>query len=73
MQATDIDGFDTSAATVAAFHARGQRLICYVDVGTTESWRADNASFPASVLGSSNGCPGERWLTSGSFPCSSRS
>jgi hypothetical protein len=62
VQALDVDGFDTSAATVAAFHARGQHMICYVDVGTTEDWRPDNASFPSLVLGDSNGWPGERWL-----------
>jgi hypothetical protein len=62
VQASDVDGFDTSAATVAAFHARGQHMICYVDVGTAENWRPDNASFPSSVLGDQNGWPGERWL-----------
>jgi hypothetical protein len=62
VQATDVDGFDTSAATVAAFHARGQRMICYIDVGTAENWRSDYASFPSSVLGATNGWPGEQWL-----------
>ena len=37
-------------------------LICYIDVGTAENWRSDYSSFPASVMGSSNGWPGERWL-----------
>jgi hypothetical protein len=62
VQATDIDGFDNSAATVASFHARGQRMICYIDAGTAENWRPDYSKFPASVLGSSNGWPGEQWL-----------
>jgi hypothetical protein len=62
VQASDVDGFDTSASTVAAFHARGQHMICYVDVGTAENWRSDNASFPSSVLGDQNGWPGERWV-----------
>jgi hypothetical protein len=62
VQASDIDGFDTSAATVAAFHARGQRVICYIDAGTAENWRPDYSTFPAGVLGSSNGWPGEQWL-----------
>ena len=62
VMASDVDGFDTTAATVAAFHARGQRMICYIDVGTSESWRSDNASFPSSVLGAGNGWPGEQWL-----------
>ncbi len=62
VQATDMDGFDNSAATVASFHARGQRTICYIDVGTWENWRPDAGQFPSSVLGSGNGWPGERWL-----------
>ena len=37
-------------------------MICYIDVGTAENWRADYSSFPASVLGNSNGWPGEKWL-----------
>jgi hypothetical protein len=58
----DIDGFDNSAATVAALHARGAKVICYIDVGTSENWRPDYASFPAALQGSSNGWAGERWL-----------
>jgi hypothetical protein len=60
--AYDIDGFENSAAEVASLHAQGKRVICYVDVGTAESFRPDYSSFPASVLGRSNGWPGERWL-----------
>ena len=36
--------------------------MCYIDFGTWENWRPDQASFPSSVLGSSNGWPGEKWL-----------
>jgi hypothetical protein len=60
--AYDIDGFDNSAAEVSTLHGQGKHVICYIDVGTAENWRADNSSFPVSVLGSSNGWPGERWL-----------
>jgi hypothetical protein len=60
--AYDIDGFDNSAAEVSTLHGQGKHVICYIDVGTAENWRADYSSFPASVLGSSNGWPGERWL-----------
>ncbi len=60
--ATDVDGFDNAAATVAEFHAVGQRMICYIDVGTWEDWRPDASQFPAAVLGNGNGWPGERWL-----------
>jgi hypothetical protein len=59
---TDVDGFDNSAATVANFHAIGQRMICYIDVGTWENWRPDASQFPSAVLGNNNGWPGEQWL-----------
>jgi hypothetical protein len=60
----DIDGETNDAATVAALHELGVnvKVVCYVDVGTYENYRSDAASFPASVLGSSNGWPGEQWL-----------
>lgn len=61
--AYDIDAFDTSAQQVAALHARGKRVIAYVDVGTWEDWRPDAKAFPASVKGRAvDGWPGERWL-----------
>jgi len=58
----DVDGFDASAALVSAMHARNIHAICYIDAGTWENWRSDAGSFPASVLGSTNGWPGEKWL-----------
>ena len=61
-QATDFDGFDNGAATVASFHSHRQHVICYIDAGTWENWRPDAASFPRSLLGRNNGWPGERWL-----------
>jgi hypothetical protein len=60
--AYDIDGFENSAAEVMALHGQGKRVICYIDVGTAEEWRPDYSEFPKSVLGRSNGWPGERWL-----------
>lgn len=60
--AYDVDAFETGAGEVASLHAEGKRVICYVDVGTAEKFRPDYSSFPASVLGRSNGWPGERWL-----------
>ncbi len=62
VQVTDFDGFDNSAATVASFHALGQRTICYINVGTAENWRADYRRFPTVDLGANNGWPGEQWL-----------
>ncbi len=60
--ATDTDGFENTATEVAKLHAAGQHVICYIDVGTWENFRPDASKFPKSVLGRSNGWPGERWL-----------
>jgi hypothetical protein len=62
VQVFDIDGFDNSAATVAALHAHGTKVICYIDFGSSENFRPDFSSFPASVQGKTNGWPGEKWL-----------
>jgi hypothetical protein len=58
----DLDGFDTPAATVAALHALGDLVICYIDVGTAENWRPDDSRFPPALLGKDDDWPGERWL-----------
>jgi hypothetical protein len=62
VDAYDLDAFDTSVAQVRALHAAGRHVICYVDVGTWESYRPDAGKFPKSALGNGNGWPGERWL-----------
>ena len=62
VEAYDVDGFESTAAEVAALHTQGKHVICYIDVGTAENWRPDYSSFPASVLGDANGWPGENWL-----------
>ena len=58
----DVDGFTTSAAQVAALHAEGRKVICYISVGAYEDFRPDRQRFPAVLLGASDGWPGERWL-----------
>ncbi|MBV8117838.1 MAG: endo alpha-1,4 polygalactosaminidase [Candidatus Eremiobacteraeota bacterium] len=59
----DVDGFDTSAPAVAGLHAKGRRVVCYIDVGTWENWRPDAKKFPQRVLGNKDGhWAGERWL-----------
>jgi len=58
----DIDVFDTDALVVAALHALGRRVICYVSAGTWEDWRPDADAFPPEVLGGTNGWEGERRL-----------
>jgi hypothetical protein len=58
----DIDLFTSSKKLVSSLHAKHRRVICYVDVGSWEDFRSDAKSFPASLLGHSNGWSGERWL-----------
>jgi hypothetical protein len=62
-QVYDIDGADSTKARVSALHAAGRKVVCYVDAGSYENWRADAAKFPAAVLGRAmDGWAGERWL-----------
>ena len=59
----DIDMFDTPVSTVATLHAKGFKVIAYIDIGTYEPGRPDDSSFPASVLGNGvQGWAGEKWL-----------
>ena len=62
VQMFDVDLFDVDASVVKALHDKGARVVCYMSAGSYENWRPDQASFPASVLGQSNGWPGEKWL-----------
>ncbi|MFI1252349.1 endo alpha-1,4 polygalactosaminidase [Streptomyces netropsis] len=58
----DIDGFENSAKTVEGLHARGRKVICYINAGAWEKFRPDQAAFPKELLGENNGWAGERWL-----------
>lgn len=59
----DIDLFDVSPCAVADLHAQGRHVICYISVGSRESWRPDAGQFPESVIGKDYpGWPGETWL-----------
>ena len=61
--AYDIDGFGNSAAEVTALHAKGIKVVCYMDLGTFEPGRPDSASFTAAMKGKGvDGWPGEFWL-----------
>jgi hypothetical protein len=61
--AYDIDGWGNSADEVAALHAKGIKVVCYMDAGTYEPGRPDSADFPASLQGAKvDGWPGELWL-----------
>jgi hypothetical protein len=47
----DIDMFDNHAALVAKLHTMGRHVICYIDVGSWESYRPDAKKYPPSILG----------------------
>ncbi|MFN8160165.1 MAG: endo alpha-1,4 polygalactosaminidase [Solirubrobacterales bacterium] len=59
----EVDGFDVGSATVSRLHSMGRRVICYLDVGSWESYRPDRGAFPRSVIGKRyEGFPDERWM-----------
>jgi hypothetical protein len=59
----EVDGFEVAGRTVAKLHRLGRKAICYLDVGSWESYRPDADRFPNAVLGSAyEGYPDERWL-----------
>ncbi|MGW6919295.1 endo alpha-1,4 polygalactosaminidase [Kitasatospora sp. NPDC054939] len=58
----DIDGFETDASVVAALHAKGRKVICYINAGSWEDFRSDSAAFAKALQGSSNGWKGEKWF-----------
>ncbi|MEU5419117.1 endo alpha-1,4 polygalactosaminidase [Streptomyces sp. NPDC020799] len=59
----DIDGFENSAAVVDRLHARGRKVICYINAGAWEDFRPDQSAFPKPLLGDRNkGWKGEKWL-----------
>ncbi len=66
-QMFDIDLFDArpgeiNAGVISSLHFQGRKVICYLDTGAWESYRPDAAQFPKSVIGSSTGWNGEKWL-----------
>jgi hypothetical protein len=61
--AYDIDGWNNDANEVGALHARGIKVVCYMDAGTFEPGRPDSGDFPAGLKGAGvDGWPGELWL-----------
>lgn len=59
----DVDAFGTSTSTVAALHAAGRHVICYIDAGSYEVYRPDAQAFPPAVIGAKYvGYPDESWL-----------
>jgi hypothetical protein len=47
----EVDAFDTDETDIAALHAHGRTVSCYVSVGTYEPWRSDSSKFPALAVG----------------------
>jgi hypothetical protein len=58
----DIDGVEATTEMVRALHAKGSKVICYVNAGASEDFRPDARAFPAGVQGKSDNWPGEKWL-----------
>jgi hypothetical protein len=59
----DVDGFDTSAAKIAALKAAGVYTVCYLDVGSYEPGRPDSALYPAYLkIQADPNWPGEFFL-----------
>ena len=57
----DIDMFTTDAPTIQRLHAKNIYVVCYVETGSWENYRPDQAAYPASVLGNAlAGYPSER-------------
>jgi len=65
-QAIDVDLFDTSKEKIKEYQDEGLLVLCYVNVGATESWRADykdNEDKFDSVKGKSvDGWKNEHWF-----------
>ncbi len=63
VQVYDIDLFTSETSLVAALHAQGRKVICYISVGSWEEWRPDKDKFPPSVIGKDYvHWTGEKWL-----------
>jgi hypothetical protein len=59
----DIDGFDNPASTVTTLHGIGAHVICYIEVGAAETYRADYSHFPKAVIGRTvPGYPAEKYI-----------
>lgn len=43
----DVDLFDITAEVIQRLHNRGKKVICYMNAGSSESWRPDYASIKA--------------------------
>ncbi|WP_020594289.1 endo alpha-1,4 polygalactosaminidase [Kiloniella laminariae] len=63
VQIIDLDLFDISRETIEALQQSGTKVVCYINVGAWEDWRADAGIFPPEILGNDyEGWAGEKWL-----------
>jgi hypothetical protein len=63
VQVYDIDLWDSGPDVIADLHARGRKVICYVNLGAWENWRPDADRFPREIIGAPyHGFPDENWL-----------
>lgn len=63
VNAYDIDAFENTTAIVSALHAKGVKVICYIDAGSYEPNRPDTSLIPTRDIGKDmQGWPGEKWL-----------
>ncbi len=59
----DIDLEKTPKSVIDELHKKGKKVICYINVGAWENFRADSNKFPKDVIGNQlNGWIDERWL-----------
>jgi hypothetical protein len=59
----NLDMEDTTIAQVSALHAKGRKVMCYINAGAWEEWRADADDYPLEILGNDyDGWPGEKWV-----------
>ncbi len=59
----DLDADSTPASVVKALHAKGRKVVCYIDAGSWESYRSDRRAYAPSLLGRRvGGWPAERWV-----------
>lgn len=63
VDAIDLDGAETSAATIETLRRRDIRAVCYVNAGAWEAWRPDAGAYPDEILGNAYpGWPDERFV-----------
>lgn len=59
----DVDAFDVTDRALERLKRRGKRVVCYINAGAWEAWRADADRYPAVVLGHPlAGWEDERWV-----------